>query len=106
MRSRPAVARRKRPVELELPELALPPELLAGPVIEVWCSDHDTLLDSHGFLVRDYSDPEERWVVMCTVARRRWREARRKWAEQNGLDDRTMFRLVPDRAPWAWGRRD
>lgn len=70
----------------------IPPELLAGPCVEVWvAADEERPADSL------FGEPTWRY----TAARNRFHEARRTWADEQGMTDHQMYRLMPDRAPYS-----
>lgn len=99
------MARRKRPAAVVVDDSApIPADLLAGPVVETWVPAHewDRLLernDPDRAGMHGPTEAEKRALVLLCEARRRWNHARRRWADENGLDDRTTYRLIPKRGP-------
>lgn len=96
------------PVELTAAEVAaveIPAELLAGPAVAVWVSEPERAAFFASVppeWLPDGHPPEGdlwRWVQLARLARRRWADARERWARSAGLDQATMWRLLPDRAP-------
>jgi hypothetical protein len=76
--------RRRPPVQVE------PPSWWRCFTPEDWAEPRDDL--------RRYAAGEQ--VHQVEVARRRWWDAKRRWAAENGLDVVTWLRLQSEAKPW------
>lgn len=70
----------------------IPAALLAGPCVEVWVSADEERPETSLF-------GEPTWRERLAV--HRFQDARRAWAEDHGMTDHQMYRLMPDRAPYS-----
>jgi hypothetical protein len=84
--------KRRRPELADADVNGVPPELAAGPCVEVW-------VDPDEKPPPDASLGSPTWEAWR--ARRRFGDARRQWADEHGLTTRQMCELMPCGAPWS-----